>query len=422
MQTMKKAILIGLIASMSYATSLKDVIDNTLQNNQNLKAENYQVKASKSSYESQKNIFHPTLSIGANFLKLDRDLRATQIGKTTTGYAKLGLNLYDGGKSIATKKQKEYEYKSSQQSAIDTQKSTILQVITLYFNTKTILDNINVYQEKAKTLKAEYQRVKDKYDIQMATKDEVLKLQAEYDSNSVIIEELRYQKEELLLNLSLISGIEKDRLLSSFSQDYNLPNITILDYQQSPIEEALKLSIKAQKENTKAISSINKPFLKIEDTLNFYDYDEYNQRLLSDLPDSQNQLMININYNLFDSSSKAKIEASKLAQKSLQEKLNYLKSQQKMKFELTKQKLKTQLLKIEALKSAVQMGESVYEIVSLKYQNGIVDNITYLDALSKKIYNLALYKQALNDYEIAKANYYFSSGVDFEEVLNSWDI
>jgi hypothetical protein len=38
-------------------------------------------------------------------------------------------------------------------------------------------------------------------------------------------------------------------------------------------------------------------------------------------------------------------------------------------------------------------------------------NITYLDALSKKIYNLALYKQALNDYEIAKANYYFSSKV-----------
>jgi outer membrane protein TolC len=66
------------------------------------------------------------------------------------------------------------------------------------------------------------------------------------------------------------------------------------------------------------------------------------------------------------------------------------------------------------------MGESVYEIVKLKYQNGIVDNITYLDALSKKVYNLALYRQALNDYEIAKANYYFASGVEYKEVLKDW--
>ena len=33
-------------------------------------------------------------------------------------------------------------------------------------------------------------------------------------------------------------------------------------------------------------------------------------------------------------------------------------------------------------------------------------------------YNFALYnKQALNDYEIAKANYYFASGVDYDKIL-----
>jgi len=63
------------------------------------------------------------------------------------------------------------------------------------------------------------------------------------------------------------------------------------------------------------------------------------------------------------------------------------------------------------------MGDSVYDMVKIKYQNGIVDNIAYLDALSKKIYNSALYKQALNDYEIAKANYYFSSGIKYKKIL-----
>jgi outer membrane protein TolC len=66
------------------------------------------------------------------------------------------------------------------------------------------------------------------------------------------------------------------------------------------------------------------------------------------------------------------------------------------------------------------MGESVYELVKIKYQNGTVDNITYLDALSKKTFNKALYRQALNNYEIAKANYYFSSGIEYKRVLRSW--
>ncbi len=80
----------------------------------------------------------------------------------------------------------------------------------------------------------------------------------------------------------------------------------------------------------------------------------------------------------------------------------------------------TQQLKINSLKSAVEMGESVYKLVKIKYQNGTVDNITYLDALSKRTFNKALYRQALNNYEIAKANYYFSSGLEYKHVLKSW--
>lgn len=93
-----------------------------------------------------------------------------------------------------------------------------------------------------------------------------------------------------------------------------------------------------------------------------------------------------------------------------------------MNFDLAKQRLSTQQLKINSLKSAVKMGKSVHEIITIKYQNGIVDNITYLDALSRKVFNEALYKQALNDYEIAKANYYFNSGVDYKSVLKSGDV
>jgi len=71
------------------------------------------------------------------------------------------------------------------------------------------------------------------------------------------------------------------------------------------------------------------------------------------------------------------------------------------------------------VKSALEMAVSVYDIILTKYQNGVVDNITYLDALSKKTINQSLYIQALNNYEIAKANYYFSSGVSYKKMMES---
>ena len=99
------------------------------------------------------------------------------------------------------------------------------------------------------------------------------------------------------------------------------------------------------------------------------------------------------------------------------EQLNYAKSKEKIAFDLARKKLLTQKAKINSAKSALEMANSVYDIILTKYQNGIVDNIAYLDALSKKTTNRALYNQALNNYEIAKANYYFSSGVDYQKVL-----
>ena len=118
--------------------------------------------------------------------------------------------------------------------------------------------------------------------------------------------------------------------------------------------------------------------------------------------------------------TKKRIEVAQLEKLASQERLNFKKEQEKMNFDLAKQKLNTQQLKINSLKSAVSMGKSVYELITIKYQNGIVDNVTYLDALSKKVFNEALYKQALNNYEIAKANYYFNSGVDYRSILKKW--
>ena len=418
MKLFSQILLVSSLVVSSNATTLQEILNATLQNNENLKAIDIQNNSLQKSYESVKNIYNPNLNVGINYLRLDRDTREVQVGATTTAFAKLTVSLYDGGKSSALKKQKEYQLHSAQVGADTTRKATLLQAITLFFQTKTVEENIKVFQEKSTALKAQYARVKTKYDIKMTTIDEVLKLKSEYESTQYLLEELKYKKEELLQNLSIVSNMEITTLEGS-----SLPKYKDVEYKESPAIEAFKLSLKAKEEGVKVISSVNYPQLKVEDSFNFYDYQDYNEKMLKDLPEKQNQLMLTLTYNLFNSSSSHKEEALKLEKLASDEKLSYIKRQEKMKFNLAIKELTTMQHKINSLKSAVEMGNTVYDMVQVKYQNGIVDNITYLDALSKKAYNNALYQQALNDYEIAKANYYLTSGIDYKKVLSSlWNL
>ena len=415
MKIFNKLLLSSLIGISANATTLKELINNTIKNNENIQSMNIQNKALNKSYNSVQNTYNPTLNIGANYLKLDGDMRNVQIGQTSSAFAKLSIDLYNGGKNNAIKKQKEYEYKSSLNNTLSSTKQTILQVVNIYFNTKTIIENIKVLQEKSIALKAQYDRVKTKYDLKMTTLDEVYKFKSEFESNNYLIEELKYQKEQQLQTLSLISNIDIKQL-----NNENLLNKTNLKYVKSDAIKSLQYQLKAQEENKNILSSANKPQIKLQDTYSLYNYDDYNTKLLTDLPEQQNQLMLSVNYKIFDTTTKNKIVSANLQKQSLQKKINYLQKQEKMKFILASKNLSTSKLKISSAKSAVTMANSVYNTVKIKYENSVVDNISFLDALSKKSYNQALYQKALNDYEIAKANYYFSSGVDYTTILNNW--
>ena len=415
MKLYKNSILVFLLISTLDASSLKEIIQSTINNNQNIKASVIDSQAKEKTYNSTENIYNPVLSAGANYTRLDIDTRNIQVKDTLTGSLKFGIDIYDGGKSSATKRQKSYEYEASKLDSITTKKETILQVVTLFFQTKTIIDSIEVFREKSVTLEAQYKRMKTKYDIKMVTIDEVLKLRSEYETNQYTIEELKYQKEELLETISLLSG-KKVRSVDNST----LPNVKKLSLQDSEHIKSLSLSLKALGENVKIVKSSTNAQVRLEDSLNVYSYNDYNEKILIDLPDTQNQLNLSVTYKLYDSKTKHQVEAAKLAKLSSNERLIFAKNQEKSTFDLAKRKLITQQLKINSLKSAVEMGESVYRLVKIKYQNGTVDNITYLDALSKRTFNKALYQQALNNYEIAKANYYFSSGVDYKKVLKSW--
>ena len=412
MKILYKIVLLVILPFSLNATSLKEIMQITLKNNLNIKAMDFDIASKKETLKSVANTLNPTINLGANYNKLDLDTRSSQVGATLSGYLKFGVDLYDGGKNDSIKRQKGFEVESAKLGKKASTKEILLQVVQLFYGIKMVDENIKAYEDKSKTLSAQYRREKQKYDLKMITVDEVLKLQSEYESNRYIIEDLKYQKDELYQNLSLIAGKKITHIDNS-----KLPNIQNLKYKPSENIEALKSNLKAIDEGINQISAIKKPKIKLEDTISIYNYNDYNKAVLKDLPDQQNQLMLSFSLNLYDSSTSSKKQSAMLAKLVKKEQLNYAKSKEKIAFDLARKKLLTQKAKIDSAKSALEMANSVYDIILTKYQNGIVDNIAYLDALSKKTTNRALYNQALNNYEIAKANYYFSSGVDYQKVL-----
>ena len=415
--TLSKTIVVSLATfTLLQATTLKDIVESTLQKNDSITVAKLRYEQSKSEESSVGNSFNPTINLGASYTRLDLDTRAVQVGSTFVGFAKVATNLYDGGRLSASKEARRYAKEASKLSINSTERSTLLQVISLYYSAKNMIDEIEVFEKKSQTLLAQYERVKTKYELKMTTEDEVLKLKSEYETNEYLIEQFKYQKRELLANLSLLSGMKVESI-----ENLNLPSVKELVYKESENIEALNLQTKSAKANQKVVSALKKPQLNIEDRLSYYNYAEYNEKILSDLPELQNALTLSLNYNLFDTTSNAKIQTAKIQTLITSAQTALVKKQEKMVFELAKEKLHTQELKISSLKTALDMGESVYEIIKVKYENGIVDNIAYLDALSKKIYNEALYKESLNEYEIAKATYYFSSGIDYRTLIKSWE-
>ncbi len=412
MNILYKIVIFALLSIGLEATSLKELINITLKNSNNIKAMNYLVKSKEQSLKSVSNIYSPTLNIGASYTKLDIDVPYNRVGSTAVGFAKFEMSLYDGGKNEAIKRQKRYEFDTAKFDKNAYTKELLRQVITLFFQTKNIEANLLAYNEKQKALTAELKRAKQKYDIKMVTLDEVLKFKSALEANRYLIEELKYQKIDILKNISLLVGKNITKLDAT-----KLPDISHLQYRPSSHIKSLKSGLKSAEENIKLSQVIKKPKIKLEDSISRYEYSNYNSNILKDLPDTQNQFALTFSLNLYDTVSKHKKESAMLAKLSKKEELNYALSKEKTLFELSKRKLQTKLLKINSAKEALAAAKSVYKIIKTKYQNGIVDNIAYLDALSKMTTAKAQYLTSKNEYEIAKVDYYFNSGRDYKEIL-----
>lgn len=407
---MKKLILL-IIPAFVFAQNLKSLIEYAQLNNYLTVAKKLNQEAKSKDVESKKSAYLPTIDVGAYYQSM-QDKTATQAGDIYSGYAKVGFDIYDGGKKSSLLNQAKDEYKASEHDSEDMKKSLALNITKDFYNVKSLQASLNAKEDAKKSLQEQLERIKKYYEAGLATTDDIDRLKAAYDTNIYDIESLKLDILASYKSLELRVGKKIDTL-----DDSNFKEILQENLQQSDAIKSLMAKESAMINSAISIESAYYPQIRLEDTYSLYGYDRADTLHPKGL-DNQNKILLSANMRLVDFGvlSEAK-QSLMISAQALKNETSYMLKEQSMQYEVAKERIDTSKIKIKSAKSALAAAKSAFKTINEKYNAGIVDYVIYLDALSSKTKAEALYEASLNELEIAYAMYYYYGGKNLEEFI-----
>ena len=409
-------ILLGLCVPLvvfAQSYGLVTLVDNANKTNNLIKAKEISIKAKQKEVEAAKSAYWPTVDIGASHSYITPNTVVSP-GETSTAYAMISLDLYDGGRKSALLNAKRYEEEAALFEKRAFEKSITLQIVQHYYGLQKLNATLKALQERSTELNEQIKRVKKFKGAGLATKEEVDKLQAEYDSNNYTMANTRLEFLRSEKNLQLLSGLPVHTLKRNYFQEPK--NIEFEIFENIKM---LQASANAIGEQANAVNAGYKPQINFSDTYNKYHYDDTVSLTGFDLlEDHQNSVSISVNMRLFDHGRISKeSEAVKYQKLALLSEIEYAKNEQEMNFHLSQKSLETIRTRLKSAKSALRAAKSTYDVLKEKFEVGLVDNIAFLDALTQKTLAQSRYKETLYDYEIGKSIYYYYAGKDPKEFI-----
>jgi len=394
-----------------HASSLQELID-VSQKNRVVASASHVVASKEKAYESSKSGYLPTLDLLGTYQNA-YDETPTLAQNSLRAQASLKYVIYDGGKKESVYGQLESTVASSKKSVEAIKNSISLDVARLYFGYLSLEADKTATLQEIEQLKAELKRVQFFYEAGTVTKDEVAKIDSRTKSALVALQEIELESQKILHTLEYyttqkVSSVQKGSLVHLPQEETTLLRAEI----QALEDEASSVLFGA-----KALKSQNNPTLYFEDTLSYTDY-YFDQKPTNSLVDTQNIATLNVAWNIFDFGSRTQAYESKfqeyLSKKSL---IEHEKHKADVDYRLAKKSLEIATAKVEAAKATLEAASTTYELIKFKYQNGTIDNVAYLLALSEKYDASRGYERAINDLEIKKAELIYYSGKDIKEFL-----
>lgn len=409
---MRKIIFIVSMPIFLYSYTLQELVELS-HKNRLVESSSYNLNSKQSSYESIKSSYLPRVEIGLNYQNAAKEV-ATIPQNSLKGSASLKYTLYDGGKKEELYNRYLTNIDASKKSIEALKNDISLEVVKIYYDYLSLLADKEATKGVISQLNAEYERLKNFFEVGSVTKDEVDKIDSRVKNAILNLHEIDLNIQKALHSLEYYTMQENITIDSGSNVKYRDEDVdTRADI------KAMELDTTSILYEAQSIKSVNLPTLSFDNTLSHTEYyfDDKSKQS-SFLVNTQNIALLNLSWNVFDFDATTKNYESKyyeyLSKKST---LEYVKHKATVDYRLAKKSLEIALLKIDASKSTLDAAEATYNLVKVRYENGVIDNVAYLQSLSEMYDAKRAYHRALYDVELKRAELVYFSGKDIKEYL-----
>lgn len=409
---------------------LKDLLLGA-DNNYSLQAQMLQAESNKKIASVAKAAFLPRFDVDYgyqhNYKTIPNMMQFGNFGnyQTQAANARFSLDLFSGFSTINMIREKNAAYRSSVADVEYAKQNIYLQVIQQYYSYFNNLSQLLSLKRQLEQVRTDMKRIESLYSSGLATIDDLESLRSQVSSSEYQIADMKLSVEQNILMLKHLTNMEFDGLKR---EDLAIPALK---------DNLERQDIISLREQINALKYQNKqqhyyPIVTLTDTYTWQiqkpEYVTNPTKFGSDpsmasfyqrmFPTHANTIGLSVTLRVFDdigvSFQKQALRLSQLAQ---EKQLAYKQAEKTKDEQLYRKTLEVAQSKIASAEASLKSANISFENVRKKYNNQLVNFTDYLRALSTKYNAEATYNQALNNYELQKANYIFYSGQQIQEYV-----
>ena len=409
---MKKIYFTFLVPIFLYSQNLEELVNLTIENRL-VESSKQNLDALKDEYKSVQRGYLPKLDAGASY-SINEHEYPNNPKKRANAYGSLNYLLYDGGKKYDIYDGYETNIKSGEKSLDALKNNLSLTVIQYYFDYLSLEAKKDAKQKEIEQLTAQEDRIGRFYNAGTTTEDELQKIVSRLQNAIVELQEIELNIITITHNLEYITGTQVSITDGSKLQDIN----NLIQKNPRFDIQALDLSTQSKQSVAQAQKSGYYPTITLDNTFNYYD-NNYDRKINdTDINNHQNVASANMKWNLFSfGQTKYQYESKQKEYLASRSNFEYEKNKADVDLQLALKSYNIAKAKIKSTEATLKAAQSAYEIIKSKFENGLIDNVAFLQSLTEKYDAISQHKKAINDLEVKKATIIYHSGEKLQEYI-----
>ena len=409
---MKKIYFTFLVPIFLYSQNLEELVNLTIENRL-VESSKQNLDALKDEYKSVQRGYLPKLDAGASY-SINEHEYPNNPKKRANAYGSINYMLYDGGKKYDIYDGYETNIKSGEKSLDALKNNLSLTVIQYYFDYLSLEAKKDAKQKEIEQLTAQEDRIGRFYKAGTTTEDEFQKIVSRLQNAIVELQEIELNIITITHNLEYITGTQV-----SITDGSKLEDINNLIQKNPRFDiQALDFVTQSKQSVAQAQKSGYYPTVTLDNTFNYYD-NNYDRKINdTDINNHQNIASANMKWNLFSfGQTKYQYESKQKEYLASRSNFEYEKNKADVDLQLALKSYNIAKAKIKSTEATLKAAQSAYEIIKSKFENGLIDNVAFLQSLTEKYDAISQHKKAINDLEVKKATIIYHSGEKLQEYI-----